>query len=198
MLRVGFILIIFLHGIIHLMGFAKAFQLGNAGVLSKDITKPLGITWLIATLLFAGTAVLFLLKRQEWWLVGFLSIIISQVLIISAWQDAKYGTIANIILLLGVIAGFGQWQFEKRFLSDVAAALEQNNISEDNLLTETDLQHLPVCVQRYLRYVGVVNKPKVKNMRLVFEGRMRDKGKDWFPLKSLQYNFMTCLQDCFL
>jgi hypothetical protein len=47
---------------------------------------------------------------------------------------------------------------------------------------------LPAPVQKYLRYAGVLNKPKVKNMRIVFEGKMRDKGKDWFPFRSVQYN----------
>ena len=48
---------------------------------------------------------------------------------------------------------------------------------------------MPQPVQKYLRYVGVLNKPKVKNVRIVFDGEMRDKGKDWFKFRSVQYNF---------
>ncbi len=29
----------------------------------------------------------------------------------------------------------------------------------------------------------------MKNVRIVFDGQMRDKGKDWFPFRSVQYNF---------
>lgn len=58
-----------------------------------------------------------------------------------------------------------------------------------DLLTEADLQHLPQPVQRYLKYVGVLSKPKVKNVCIVFEGEMREKGKDWFPFTTVQYNF---------
>jgi hypothetical protein len=57
------------------------------------------------------------------------------------------------------------------------------------MLTETDLKPLPESLQRYLRYADVVNKPKVKNVRIVFNGEMRDKGKDFFPFTSEQYNF---------
>jgi hypothetical protein len=44
-------------------------------------------------------------------------------------------------------------------------------------------------VQKYLQYCGVVNRPKVKNVRIEFEGRMRSKKKDWFPFTTVQYNF---------
>lgn len=44
-------------------------------------------------------------------------------------------------------------------------------------------------MRNYLRYAGVLNKPKVKNFRLLFEGKMRERGKDWFPFSAEQYNF---------
>jgi hypothetical protein len=35
----------------------------------------------------------------------------------------------------------------------------------------------------------VINRPKVKNIQIVFEGQMREKGKDFFPFTCEQYNF---------
>lgn len=40
-----------------------------------------------------------------------------------------------------------------------------------------------------MRYCGAVNKPKVKNMKIVFDGEMRDRGKGFFKFNSVQYNF---------
>ena len=57
------------------------------------------------------------------------------------------------------------------------------------MVTDSDIQALPVLVQNYLKYVGVLNKPKVKNVKIVFDGAMRDKGKGWFSFTSEQYNF---------
>ena len=58
-----------------------------------------------------------------------------------------------------------------------------------DILTDTDLLPLPEPVQRFLKYAGVVNKPKVKNVKVVFDGQMREKGKNYFPFTSEQFNF---------
>ncbi len=63
------------------------------------------------------------------------------------------------------------------------------NNSQTDLLTESDIQSLPLPIQKYIRYCGVVNKPKVKKAKIVFDGEMREKGKDWFTFRSVQYNF---------
>jgi hypothetical protein len=45
------------------MGFAKAFQYAEMKQLTIAISKPVGLMWLIATLLFVASAILFLLKK---------------------------------------------------------------------------------------------------------------------------------------
>jgi ssRNA-specific RNase YbeY (16S rRNA maturation enzyme) len=47
-----FISIIIIHGLIHLMGFAKSFGLLRITELSQDISKPLGLLWLLSAILF--------------------------------------------------------------------------------------------------------------------------------------------------
>jgi hypothetical protein len=79
--------------------------------------------------------------------------------------------------------------FENCFKKDVKYNLQRTNALSTEMLTEADLQSLPEPVKHYLRYAGVLNKPKVKNVRIVFDGEMRDKGRDWFPFHSEQYNF---------
>ena len=122
-------------------------------------------------------------------LFGIVAVIISQLLIITIWNDAKFGTIANIIILSAILLNYGSYHFEKTYQEDVEQSLARTNSIKTDLLTEVDIQPLPEPVKRYLRYAGVVNKPKVKNMRIAFEGQMREKGKDFFPFTCEQYSF---------
>jgi hypothetical protein len=185
-----FTFIIFIHGLIHLMGFTKAYGYANISQLTKEISKPAGFFWLVATILFITAATMFFLKKESWPVLAIVAVVISQVLIIMVWKDAKFGTIANAVILLVAILSWGSQHFEAQFRKDVQTNLKENNASTD-LLTEADIQTLPQPVQKYLRYVGVLNKPKVKSVRIVFDGEMRDRGKDWFPFRSVQYNFFN-------
>lgn len=189
MLKYLFAFIILLHGVIHFMGFAKAIGYGNINQLTKEISKPAGFIWFVTALLFITTTILFLLKKESWPYIAVIAAAISQILIISVWKDARFGTIANVIILLVAIAGWGSQHFEAQFRKDVKTHLLHTNAIQTDLLTEADLQHLPQPVQKYLRYAGVVNQPKIKNVKIVFDGEMRDKGKDWFKFQSVQYNF---------
>lgn len=98
--------IMIIHGLIHLLGFVKAFDIAPVEQLTVSISKPVGIVWLLTTFLFLTTASLFALKNDYWMLAGTASVIISQVLIISSWGDAKFGTIANLILIVSIIRTF--------------------------------------------------------------------------------------------
>ncbi len=189
MLKYFFAFILFIHGLIHLMGFAKAFGYGNITQLTKDISKPNGLGWLLVALLFVVATLLFLLKKDTWPYIVIVAVVISQILIIPIWKDAKFGSIANVIIVLVAISAWSSQQFESTFKRDVKSHLLKKNTLQTDLLTEADIQSLPLPVQKYLRYSGAVNKPKVKNMKIVFDGEMRDKGKEFFKFNSVQYNF---------
>lgn len=189
MIKYLFALIMLIHGLIHFMGFAKAFNYGNMTQLTRSISKNNGILWFLVAFLFIVATVLFLIKKESWPYVAICAAIISQILLITVWKDAKFGTIANAIILIAAIAGMGVQNFEAHFKNDVELNLRRTNTFQAGVLTEDDLKLLPFPVKKYLRYCGVLNKPKVKNMRIVFDGQMREKGKDWFPFRSVQYNF---------
>ena len=106
MLRYVFIVIMLIHGLIHFMGFAKAFNYGNITQLTKDISKTAGVLWLVTACIFIAAVVLLLLKKDYWYIAGIIAAIISQVLIFTAWQDAKFGTIANALVLGAAITAF--------------------------------------------------------------------------------------------
>ncbi len=189
MLKYLFAFILLIHGLIHFMGFAKAYNYGNVTQLTKVISKPNGLLWLLTAILFVVETLLFLLKKESWPYIATAAVVTSQILIITVWKDAKFGTIANVLVLLVAIAAFSSQYFESTFSKDVKSNLVKTNIDQTDLLTENDIQLLPLPVQKYLRYCNVLNKPKVKNIKVVFDGEMRDKGKDWFQFRSVQYNF---------
>jgi hypothetical protein len=184
-----FAFIILIHGLIHVMGFAKAFGYGNITNITKEISKPSGVVWFIIAVLFSVAMVMYLMKRDSWPNVAITAALISQVLIIMVWKDAKFGTTANVIILVGAILSWGSINFESQFKNDVTNNLSRTNKLSADIVTEDDIQSLPQPVQKYLRHIGVLNKPKVKNVRIVFDGEMREKGKDWFKFRSVQYNF---------
>src|SRR5688572_27279696 len=161
MLRLLLALFIFLHGLIHFIGF------GNLSQITKDVSRPAGWIWLLAAILFIVTATIFLTKKDWWWMVGIASVVLSQVLISTVWSDARMGTIANLIILVAAILSYGSWQFEKGYGKDVANGIKNATPNREALVTETDIQHLPVPVQNYLKYVGVLNKPKLTNTAVV-------------------------------
>lgn len=189
MLKYLLAFILLIHGLIHLMGFAKAYNYGNITQLTKYISKPVGSLWLITATLFIVAVLLVLMKKESWQYVAIIAAVISQILIITNWKDAKFGTILNIIILLVSIASWATFHFEMVFKADVKKHIAQTNLSNIDLLTEADIAALPAPVQKYIRYAGAVNKPKVKNMKIVFDGEMREKGKDFFKFNSVQYNF---------
>ncbi|NND34026.1 MAG: hypothetical protein HKN76_15665 [Saprospiraceae bacterium] len=189
MLKYLFLLLLFFHGLIHTLGFFKAFQIMEISQLTKDINRPQGILWLITFALFICSAILFLLRHPNWFLITLLSVVISQGLIINSWSDAKYGTVANIIILIAATISYGHFNLTNRYQEDVSTGLVRTSSLKEEILEERDLLHLPEIVQKYLRYSGVINKPKVYNAKILLEGQMRGRDQDWFQFESEQYNF---------
>lgn len=191
MLRIIFLILVTVHGLIHLMGFAKAFQYAEMKQLTIAISKPVGLMWLIATLLFVASAILFLLKKDYWVIFSIAAIVISQIVIILSWHDAKFGTIANVLILIASIIGYGTWSYYDKYKNDVKTSLQQKEYFQNSKLTEMDIQHLPEPVKKYLRYTGSIGKPKVNNFKIEFTGKIRKNVQsEWMPFTSEQYNFM--------
>ena len=189
MLKYTFAFIILVHGLIHLLGVGRSFGYGNITQLTKEISKPIGMLWLLTALLFIVVVILFIMKKDYWCIVGIVAVLLSQALIFTVWKDAKAGCIVNIIILVAIVAAWGSIQFENTFRKHVKANFETNNPLSADVITEADLKLLPEPVKKYLRFAGVLNRPKVKNMRIVFKGELREKGKKYLPFTSEQYNF---------
>jgi hypothetical protein len=191
MLRVIFIFITLIHGLIHFMGFAKAFSYGNITQLTKEISKPVGLLWFSTALLFIICVALHLLKKDSWAYLALIAVVLSQMLIINNWQDAKFGTIANVFILIVTVIGFFQIKFKNEYKNEVKIGLAEGQKIPKSMLTEAEIAHLPEPVKKYIRYTGCIDKPIVKNFRVDFSGKIRNhEKKEWMELTSEQYNFI--------
>ena len=188
MLKILFVALLFIHGLIHLLGFAKAFHLGNIQQLTQHISKPLGLLWALVAILFLVAGVLYVMESESWPAICLTAIALSQVLIFLSWQDAQFGTLLNFILLLLVLPIFGSNQFQKMIVAEQRAVLKTTIPADVQAVTENDLQPLPIIVQQWLRHSGVVGKPRVTTVRLKQTGKMKLKpGRDWMDFTATQY-----------
>lgn len=190
-MKAVFLIFILIHGLIHLLGFTKAFQLADVSQLTQPVSKPAGILWLLTAVLLWVSFCFLLLNNHSWWIVAVTAVLLSQFLIIQSWTDAKFGSIANVIILLPIIVSFINAlpsSFQNRYKTEVEKRL--NRISVISIVSQEDTQHLPDPVQKYLHYVGAVGKPKVQNFRAVFRGGMkRTMEANWMNISSQQYDF---------
>jgi hypothetical protein len=189
-MRILFLIIVFLHGIIHLTGFVKAYGFQEVEALTIPISKPMGVLWLFATSLFLLLGILHFFGNKYAWLVGLIAVIVSQIIIIYFWKDAKFGTIPNLIILSVTLVGLGSYLLHSEFTSRAKRDFLENNTLSTELLAESDIANLPSVVQKYLYYTKSVGQPKIKNFRAEFVGGMRSKPENaYMKLQSVQYNF---------
>lgn len=179
--------VIIIHGLIHLMGFMKAFQLVEIKQLNQTIHKPIGLLWLITALLFIAVAAIFLSKNDWWWKIAFPAFVLSQVLIIMYWRNAKYGTITNGIILIGTVIAYGIWSFNTMAINELKT-LVRPSISEKKIVTKEMLDNLPPIVQKWLEFSNVIGKEIIYRVYLKQIGEMRTTpdGK-WMPVKAEQW-----------
>ena len=189
-MKIGLLIFVFIHGIIHLMGFVKGFDLKEVKELTLPISKLMAIFWLITALLFIIYGILHFSGNKYAWVIGLLAVFLSQFLIIMFWKDAKFGTIPNLIVLVVSLIGMGSFLIHSKFSEKVSTDFMLNNSLSTEILTENDISKLPDLIQKYLRYTKSVGQPKVKNFKAEFSGGMRGHPEDdYMSLKSVQYNF---------
>ncbi|MFZ0159269.1 MAG: DUF6544 family protein [Kineosporiaceae bacterium] len=195
-LRWALVLITALHGLIHLLGAAKGLGWAQVPVLKEPIGVAAGLGWFLAAALMLLTAVLVALRADRWWWAAAApAVLVSQVVIVSSWNDAKAGTLANLLLAAAAGYGFashGRPSLRARFHREAAAALDgltQASNGSGVLVTDADLENLPSCVAGYLRRAGVVGHPRVSSFRATIHGRIRsDPAHAWMPFTGEQVN----------
>jgi hypothetical protein len=172
-MRIALIILIGIHGVIHLFGFLKAFDISEFNAISQPISKTFGIFWFLTFLLFAITVILFFAHSNYWWLSGFLAVIISQVLIFNYWSDAKFGTVANVIILFATINGYSSFNFKHKVKEERITLFENSQLKNQEIVTEKAFVDLPLIVQKWLTNSGIIGNKFISNVHLAQELQLK-------------------------
>lgn len=172
-MRIALTILIAIHGVIHLFGFFKAFNISEFNAISQPILKTYGIFWFLTFLLFVITIILRLVHSDYWWLSGFLAVVISQLLIFIYWSDAKFGTVANVIILLATIIGYSDFNFKHKIEGERISLFEDSQLKNQEMVTEKALLDLPPVVQKWLTNSGIIGKKLISNVHLVQELQLK-------------------------
>lgn len=187
-MKIVFAVVLLLHGAIHLLGFLNSFGIAKIDEFKNPIGKVSGAFWLLTFLVFLTAFVLFITNSDYWWLPAITGVIISQILIFSSWQDGKFGTIANFIILIIALTGYGSWDFSKNYNREVRELF--SGIRWDNTVLSSDMIYdLPAPVKNWLENSGVVGEKMIRCVRLKQTGLMLTKPgqTDWIEANSVQY-----------
>ncbi len=189
MIRILFLVTIGLHGLIHLMGLVKAFNFAEIKELTLNVSKFSGLIWGIAFLLFFVALVQNLTKNGHWWLFALIAVFISQLLIIFYWQDAKFGTIPNILIIIVALLSFAEYGFDRNISTEIERIMSNSVTGNTTVVTGDMLNGLPQPVSNWLLRSGVVGKEKVVTVRLKQKAKMKMKPgqKGWTDAKAEQY-----------
>ena len=182
--------ILVIHAAIHSMGFLKAYRLAELPQLKQPISRARGRLWLAAAVLVLLTAGCLAFAPRVGWMAGAAALVVSQAVIFTSWSDARFGTLANIVLLIAVAHGFlSQGPSSDRAEYRRLLAAELARPPADIVLTEQDLLRLPAPVAAYVRASGAVGQPRVYNFRASIRGRIRG-GPDarWMAFSGEQFD----------
>jgi hypothetical protein len=188
------------HGAIHLVGFSKAFEIAPLAQLKQPISRPWGVVWLLAGVLFMIGAMLLAVAPAMWWTSVAPAVVLSQLAIVACWRDAKLGTIPNVVVLVPIaiaLLDLSASSYRSTYRREVERRLAGSADTAD--ITERDLERLPRAVQTYLRRAGVVGRPHVRNFRARFTGQMRSKPEaPWMNIRAEQHEFFDAPGRLFL
>lgn len=191
-LRWLIVVVLFAHGLIHLLGAAKGLGLADVAQLEEPIDTVNGVLWILGALLVLAAAAMFAVGAPSWWwVVATGGLVVSQVAIVTSWSDAKSGTLVNVLMVLVAAYGFvssGPTSFHAQWVRQSTQALADVDPAPP-LVTETDLDGLPAPVAAYIRHSGAVGEPQVVSLLADFHGRIRS-GPDsaWMPFTGKQVN----------
>jgi hypothetical protein len=188
-MMVVFLLFTLFHGLIHVLGFFKAFGLAEISQITHVISKPMGMVWLVTTLLFVLVAFLGYFQKEWWWIPAFIAIIMSQTLIILTWQDSKFGTFPNVFLLLIAIIGMSVWLFQLQTNQEIKFLLTEAKRAERTIITKEMVQPLPTPVQKWLTNIGLIGKETIRTVHFKQNGfmKLKPEQKEWTEAASEQY-----------
>lgn len=182
-------LILFIHGLVHLFGFARAAPMklnGHEKISLLATPNWQGQLWLLACLLFLAAVFSLLNGKKWWWMPGLFAVLISQVIIVIYWKEAHWGTLVNLLAMAILVPAYGSWRFSGMVNKEIRDFISTTN--NTTILTREMLAPLPPLIQKWLIHSGAVGKPLIQNIYLKQQGELRLSAKaKWMPFSSEQY-----------
>lgn len=93
-------------------------------------------------------------------------------------EMVKKYIILGFLVLLAVLVYMSQ-SLGREYRNSINKGYVLNNGEDDSILTLDDIQHLPEPVQKYLKYVGVIGKEKVNNVKVSADCKMQMNDLGW-------------------
>lgn len=195
-MRIATVVLLVLHALIHLLGVAKEWRLlqlpemtgRTLFTLPEWANKLVGGGWLTGCLLLLTAAALLCAQLKHWWLLALCGVAVSQLLVIYSWHDAKVGTIANVLLLLPIVAAIAHGKFERDNHLLIHKLFTNRAAENSGLVQSADLERVPPLVRRWLVASRVVGKPRVHSVRLRQSGLLRaSNDAPFMPVHATQY-----------
>jgi hypothetical protein len=151
----------------------------DVSTLKEPIGTGMAFGWLAAAILVTMAGALLAVRIGWWWIPGAAAVVVSQTAISTSWNDAKAGTVANVILAVAVLHGYlshgptsTRAEF-RRLVRQTTADLVPLDGAECRVVTEDDLAHLPTPVAQYVKASGAVGRAHVEGFRAQIHGRIR-------------------------
>jgi hypothetical protein len=183
-----FVVFLFLHGIIHLFGFSKAFGISQMDQIKSRISKVQGIFWFMAFVLFSYSGEALLSKNSYWYRIALLAVVLSVILIIRTWKDTKYGILPNIIICIAATISVYENNFNEKISKEISE-ITNNNYPIEHIIRQEQLKTLPFPVANWLKKSGMVGKRMISTVHLQQRAKMKlnKEQKKWYNAVAEQH-----------
>lgn len=186
-MKLVFIFLVIAHGLIHLLGFIKAFDWIPLKDFPSDVPKGIGYLWFCATLLFLVFALAYYLNWKYCWYIGSAAVLLSQVLIFLYWKEARFGTVPNLIILILALVVWMNYRFDVQVANELEE-LFAHQTNESGLPSAT-MDSLPAPIQLWLDRSGASDHPDPQKVEVLqaFQLKLKPGQEKWYAGEARQY-----------
>jgi len=132
-------------------------------------------------------AIILYTRRSRWfWMPAAVGIAGTQGIIIAHWEEARYATLLNLVVMVAVALLAAAMRF--RTNAQYQSALLFRTAKTAIAVTEERISALPQVVQRWMLHAGVVGRETPNKFIVSERGMLRTKpDQKWMPFKATQH-----------